>query len=447
VGKKISKLKVYLCTMPTKRIAFQTFGCKLNFAETSTIARQMKEDGYKVVEYKENADVYVINSCVVTGNAEKKCKAAIRQAKRRNPDARVAVIGCFSQMKEEEISMMEEVDLIIGNEEKFALKDYLKNESYTGACHSFVGDINKSDVFIPSWSGGDRTRSFLKIQDGCDYFCTYCTIPFARGRSRSASIADTMKTAKEVAATDMREIILTGVNIGDFGKPHGEIFFDLLKELDNLDGIDRIRISSIEPELLTEEMIAFMTASDKFLHHFHIPLQSGSDKVLEAMKRKYRREVFAQRIKEIKVHMPHACIAADVIIGFPGETDEDFQDTYDFLESLDISYMHVFTYSERPGTKAALIPDKVNNKQKRERSRILHELSDRKKAVFYKENIGSTWPVLFESDNSNGFMHGFTGNYLKVKTAFREDFINEIIPVKLDMLDSDGTFLFVSKKI
>lgn len=428
--------------MKNKRIAFQTFGCKLNFAETSTIARQMKEDGYELVEHKEEADVYVINSCVVTGNAEKKCKAAIRQAKRRNPEARVAVIGCFSQMKEEEISGMEEVDLVIGNEEKFALKDYLKNENYSGACHSFVGDINKSDVFTPSWSSGDRTRSFLKIQDGCDYFCTYCTIPFARGRSRSASIKDTIATAKEIADSNMREIILTGVNIGDFGKPGGESFFDLLKELDVLDGIDRIRISSIEPELLNEEMISFMAESTKFLPHFHIPLQSGSDKVLEAMKRKYRREVFAQRIQEIKKHMPDACIAADVIIGFPGETDEDFQDTYDFLEGLDISYMHVFTYSERPGTKAADMTGKVNNKVKRERSRLLHELSDQKKKTFYEQNIGSTRPVLFESDNSNGYMHGFSGNYLKVKTAYREDFVNEIISVKMDILDSDGSFLY-----
>ncbi|MCK4570295.1 MAG: tRNA (N(6)-L-threonylcarbamoyladenosine(37)-C(2))-methylthiotransferase MtaB, partial [Bacteroidales bacterium] len=394
--------------MPAKRIAFQTFGCKLNFAETSTIARQMKEEDYEVVAHKEEADIYVINSCTVTANAEKKCRAAIRQAKRRNPDARVAVIGCFSQMKEDDLSRMEEVDLVIGNEEKFMLNDYLKDNSYAGACHSFVGNISKSDVFAPSWSSGDRTRSFLKIQDGCDYFCTYCTIPFARGRSRSATIADTVKSANEIASIGMREIILTGVNIGDFGKPNAESFFDLIKELDKVEGIDRIRISSIEPDLLNEEIISFMDRSDKFLPHYHIPLQSGSDKVLKLMKRKYAREVFAQKVKEIKRHMPHACVAADVIVGFPGETGEDFRATYDFLKELEISYLHVFTYSERPGTKAASLEGKLSNNEKHERSRILHELSDIKKAAFYKQNIGSSRQVLFESDNSNGYMHGFT---------------------------------------
>ncbi|MEN8225353.1 MAG: tRNA (N(6)-L-threonylcarbamoyladenosine(37)-C(2))-methylthiotransferase MtaB [Bacteroidota bacterium] len=425
-----------------KRIAFQTFGCKLNFAETSTIARGFKEDGYEVVEHKAEADVYVINSCVVTANAEKKCRAAIRQAKRRNPDAHIAIIGCFPQIKEDDLSKMAEIDIVLGNEEKFMLKDHLKDDSLTGACHSFVGDINKSDVFTPSWSSGDRTRSFLKIQDGCDYFCTYCTIPFARGRSRSATIKNTIKSAREIAATGMREIILTGVNIGDFGKPHDESFFGLIKELDKLDGIDRIRISSIEPELLNEEMIMFMDKSKKFLPHYHIPLQSGSDKVLSAMKRKYRREVFAQRVNEIKKQMPHACIAADVIIGFPGETDEDFMDTYDFLNGLKVSYMHVFTYSERPGTKAVSLAGKVPASVKRERSKVLHELSERKKSAFYKENAGRTVSVLFESDNSDGYMHGFSGNYIKVKTAFREDLVNKIIALKLDHLEQDGCYTY-----
>ena len=432
----------YLCNMSTKRIAFQTFGCKLNFAETSTISRQFKEEGYELVEHKEEADIYVINSCVVTANAEKKCKTAIRQAKRKNPEAKVAVIGCFSQMSEDELANMEEVDLVVGNEEKFILKDYLNDSINNGACHSFVGDISKSGVFKPSWSSGDRTRSFLKIQDGCDYFCTYCTIPFARGRSRSATISDTIKTVREIAASNMREIILTGVNIGDFGKPYGETFNDLLHEIDRVEGIDRVRISSIEPDLLNERIIAFMAASEKFLPHFHIPLQSGSDKILDTMKRKYKREVFAQRIMEIKKHMPHACIAADVIIGFPGETDEDFQNTHRFLKELDISYLHVFTYSERPGTKAASLEGKVPNKIKRERSRILHELSDQKKAIFYKENIGRKVPVLFEADNTGGFMHGFSGNYLKVKTAFRKDMINTIVDVELVHLAEDGTFLY-----
>jgi threonylcarbamoyladenosine tRNA methylthiotransferase MtaB len=426
----------------SKRIAFQTFGCKLNFAETSTIARQMKEEGYEVVAHKEEADIYVINSCTVTGNAEKKCRAAIRQAKRRNPDARVAVIGCFSQMKEDDLSKMKEVDLVIGNEEKFMLKNYLKDDLYTGACHSFVGDISKSDIFTPSWSSGYRTRSFLKIQDGCDYFCTYCTIPFARGRSRSATIADTIRTTKEIASTGIREIVLSGVNIGDYGKQHDESFFKLIQELDKVDGIDRIRISSIEPDLLDEEMISFVANSEKFLPHFHIPLQSGSDKILKSMQRKYKREVFAKRVNEIREHMPKACIAADVIIGFPGETEEDFRETYDFLNGMDISYMHVFTYSERPGTKAAGLNGKITNAVKRERSRKLHELSDTKKAAFYKQNIGTKAFVLFESDNSGGFMHGFTGNYLKVKTPFKKELVNKIIEVELEKIEEDGTFLY-----
>lgn len=438
--------EVYLCTMASKRIAFQTFGCKLNFAETSTIARQMKEEGYEVVPHKEDADIYVINSCVVTGVAEKKCRAAIRQAKRRNPDSRVAVIGCYSQMKEDSLAGMEEVDLVIGNEEKFRLKEFLEDKAFTGSCHSYVGDINKSKVFMPSWSIGDRTRSFLKIQDGCDYFCTYCTIPFARGRSRSASIADTIKTAEEIAATEIREIILTGVNIGDFGKPHGETFFDLMKELDKINGIDRIRISSIEPELLNEEMIRFIHKSSSFLPHFHIPLQSGSDMILYAMKRKYKREVFAHRVDEIRKHMPHSCIAADVIIGFPGETDELFMETYDFLDQLDISYMHVFTYSERPGTKALQLHGKNSNEVKRERSRVLHELSDKKKAAFYQQNLGTTRNVLFESDNSEGYMHGFTGNYLKVKTKYDASLVNEIVSVNLDELGTDDCFLYTPEK-
>ena len=427
--------------MSAKRIAFQTFGCKLNFAETSTIARQFREDGYEVVEYRDEADIYVINSCVVTGNAEKKCRSAIRQAKRRNPGAIIAVVGCLSQIKEDELAKMEEVDILAGNEEKFRLAELLNKNPEPGACFRQVGDINKSEAFTPSWSSGYRTRSFLKIQDGCDYFCTYCTIPFARGRSRSATIADTIRTAKEIAASDIREIVLSGVNIGDYGKQHDESFYKLIQELDKVDGIDRIRISSIEPDLLDEEMISFVANSEKFLPHFHIPLQSGSDKILKSMKRKYKREVFAKRVNEIREHMPKACIAADVIIGFPGETEEDFRETYDFLNRMDISYMHVFTYSERPGTKATGLNGKITNAVKKERSRRLHELSDIKKAVFYKQNIGTKAFVLFESDNSGGFMHGFTGNYLKVKTPYKKELVNEIIPVQLERQDEEGVFI------
>ena len=425
-----------------KRIAFQTFGCKLNFAETSTIARQFREDGYEVVEHRDLADIYVINSCVVTSNAEKKCKAAIRQARRRNPDARVAVVGCFSQMKEGELVNMEEVDLVIGNEEKFMLREYLREGALPGACHSHVGDISKSKGFKPSWSSGDRTRSFLKVQDGCDYFCTFCTIPFARGRSRSASISETLESAREIAATGMKEIIITGVNIGDFGRQHGETFFGLIQEIDKISGIERIRISSIEPDLLSEDIISFIASSEKFLPHLHIPLQSGSDKVLKAMKRKYPRVVFANRVNEIRKQMPYACIAADVIIGFPGESDEDFVETYRFLESLDLSYMHVFTYSERPGTLAAGLENKVSSRVKRERSRLLHELSDAKKEGFFKANEGREVSVLFESDNVDGYMHGFSENYIKVKTKYDSSLVNKIVRLSLKKAGDDGTFTY-----
>lgn len=428
--------------MHHKRIAFQTFGCKLNFAETSTIARQMKEEGFEVVGYREQADVYVIHSCVVTAQAEKKCRAAIRQARKRNPASTVAVMGCFPQMKAGALMKMPEVDLLLGTEEKFMLKDYLKDETAGRACHTHVGDISHSATFTPSWSTGDRTRSFLKIQDGCDYFCTYCTIPFARGRSRSATIAGTIATAREIAAAGMKELILTGVNIGDFGKPHGESFFGLMKELDKVEGIDRIRISSIEPDLLNDEMIAFVAASNRFLPHFHIPLQSGSDRVLGSMKRKYRREVFASRVHEIKRLMPRACIAADVITGFPGETEADFMDTFHFLDALPVSYMHVFTYSERPGTKAVMLDGKVCASDQRDRSRRLHELSEKKKMLFYEESKGRMARVLFESDNTGGWMHGFTENYIRVKTCYDQELVNRVVELRLVALDETGDFVY-----
>ncbi len=429
--------------MHQKRIAFQTFGCKLNFAETSTIARQMKEEGFEVVGYREQADVYVIHSCVVTTQAEKKCRAAIRQARKRNPSSTVAVMGCFPQMKEGELMKMPEVDLLLGTEEKFMLKDYLKDDTAGRACHTYVGDISHAATFIPSWSTGDRTRSFLKIQDGCDYFCTYCTIPYARGRSRSASIADTIASAREVAHTGMKELVLTGVNIGDFGRAQGESFFGLMQELEKLDGIERIRISSIEPDLLSDEMIAFVAASGKFLPHFHIPLQSGSDRVLGSMKRKYRREVFAGRVKEIKRLMPHACIAADVIVGFPGETEAEFTDTWHFVDALPLSYMHVFTYSERPGTKAVTLDGKVCANDKCDRSRRLHELSERKKILFYEANQGRMDRVLFESDNTGGYMHGFTENYVRVRTPYDPELVNRVVELRLGSLDENGDFNYI----
>jgi threonylcarbamoyladenosine tRNA methylthiotransferase MtaB len=435
----------YLCGMPAKRIAFQTFGCKLNFAESSTLSRDLSARAYEIVDYHHDADVYVINSCLVTAQAEKKCRAAIRQAKKRNPEALVAVIGCFSQLRGQELAAMEEVDLVLGNDEKFKLHHFLHEAGKLPGTLRKVGDISRSMVYAPSWSTGDRTRSFLKIQDGCDYYCTYCTIPYARGRSRSATIAGTIATAHEIAAAGMKELVLTGVNIGDFGKPHGESFFDLMMELDKVAGIARIRISSIEPDLLSDEMIAFVASSGRFLPHFHIPLQSGSDKVLDHMKRKYRREVFAGRTRLIKKLMPRACIAADVIVGFPGETEKDFMDTWHFLDALPVSYMHVFTYSERPGTKAATLTPKVSASDKRDRSRRLHGLSERKKELFYQENRGRMARVLFESDNTGGYMHGFTENYIRVRTPYDPALVNCIVELRLGTPDESGNFVYKPK--
>lgn len=427
-----------------KKIAFQTFGCKLNFAETSQISRQFQENGYEVADFKETADVYVINTCTVTAIAEKKCKTAIRAAVNRNPEAKVAVIGCFSQLKAEEIQEIEGVDFIVGNNEKhklFELISDIKNNKDENCSYCNVKEMNKNDSFIPSYSSGDRTRSFLKIQDGCDYFCTYCAIPFARGRSRSDSIENIVKSAVQIANEGLKEIILTGVNIGDFGKQNNESFFQLIQKLDLVDGIERIRISSIEPELLTDEIIEFVLKSNKFLPHFHIPLQSGSNKILKLMKRHYQRELFADRIAKIKELMPDACIAADVICGFPGETDQDFDDTFNFINSLPISYLHVFTYSERPDTLAAKLEGKVAVNIRRDRSKKLQELSEIKKHLFYIENLNTIHKVLFESDIHSGYIYGFTENYIRVKTRTDKQLINRVIETKLVSLDKDEVFM------
>ena len=369
--------------MQMKKIAFQTFGCKLNFSETSCIAKSFIKEGFDTVDFKEHADIYVINSCTVTGNAEKKCKTAIKQAHKRNPDAKIAVIGCFSQLRPEELSVFEGVDLVLGNKEKFSLPEHLQKLEKKDKAHTLVaaGDLKRDYDFFPSYSSGDRTRSFLKVQDGCDYFCSFCTIPHARGRSRSDSIENTVKIAKEIAETDIKEVILTGVNVGDFGKHQNEKLIDLLKELDKIDGIERIRISSIEPELLSHEIIEFVASSKKFLPHFHIPLQSGSDELLKAMKRKYNTALFSERISTIKKYIPDCMIAVDVIVGFPGETDEHFNETCDFVKHNDISYAHVFSYSERPGTLAAKIKEKTPKNTIRERSRKLQKLSGLKPTV------------------------------------------------------------------
>ncbi len=426
-----------------KRIAFHTLGCKLNFSETSTISRQFGVDDFEIVEFHEQADYYVVHTCSVTSIAEKKCKTAIKQAHRRNPEAHVAVIGCAVQANPGMFSAMEGVSWVFGNNDKFRLGEVIKNRDNVthayGHHESFVSEINKTKEFIPSYSMGDRTRSFFKVQDGCDYFCTYCSIPFMRGRSRSESIANTMKVAREIAATEIKEIILTGVNIGDFGRHSNESFAGLLRELSVLEGIDRIRISSIEPELLNDDIIKLVSVSDKLLPHFHIPLQSGSDKILKLMKRKYLREVFAGRVNRIKELMPDALVAADVIIGFPGETNEDFDDTYTFISNLDVTNLHVFSYSERPGTKSMLLEGKVDEREKHRRSQLLHELSESKKKKFYLQQTGKTEQVLWESDNIKGFMHGFTGNYVKVRTLYNAELINRITEIRIISVNADDT--------
>ncbi len=426
-----------------KRIAFHTLGCKLNFSETSTISRQFGVDDFEIVEFHEQADYYVVHTCSVTSVAEKKCKTAIKQAHRRNPDAQVAVIGCAVQANPGMFSAMEGVSWVFGNNDKFRLGEVIKSRDSLkhiyGHHESFVSEINKTKEFIPSYSMGDRTRSFFKVQDGCDYFCTYCCIPFMRGRSRSESIANTMKVAREIAATEIKEIILTGVNIGDFGRQSNESFAGLLQELAALEGIERIRISSIEPELLNDDIIKLVSVSDKLLPHFHIPLQSGSDKILQLMKRKYLREVFAGRVNRIKELMPDAFVAADVIIGFPGETNEDFEDTYTFISNLDISSLHVFSYSERPGTKSLQLDGKVDEREKHQRSHLLHDLSETKKKQFYQRQTGKTEQVLWESDNIKGFMHGFTGNYVKARTLYNAELINRITETRIVSVNDDDT--------
>ena len=410
---------------PTKRVAFHTLGCKLNFSETATISRDFIRHGFEKVDYRDEADIYVLNTCSVTENADRKARKLIRQAKRRNPNSSIAVIGCYAQLKPETIAEIDGVDLVLGAEEKFNLLNHLDTLDLNNGTRVIKSDINHVHTFTSSYSSGERTRSFLKVQDGCDYTCSFCTIPFARGKSRSDTIANTMKVAQEVAATDAREIVLTGVNIGDFGKGTTETFFDLIQELDQLEGIDRIRISSIEPNLLTDEMIEFCAASQKFMPHFHVPLQSGSDKILGAMRRRYKRTLYENCVAKIKQCIPDACIGVDVIVGFPGETDDDFLDTYNFLNELDISYLHVFTYSERPNTDALEIGAVVSKGDRAHRSKMLHILSDKKRRFFHEQFIGQERPVLFESVK-NGKIMGHTDNYIQVQVNGEIDFINTI---------------------
>jgi threonylcarbamoyladenosine tRNA methylthiotransferase MtaB len=423
-----------------KKVAFYTLGCKLNFSETSTIARLFEKAGHAKVDFEDRPDIYIINTCSVTENADKKCKQLVKRALKINPEAFVCIVGCFAQLKPIDIAKISGVDLVLGANEKFNLIEHIeKLEEKTGEAKVKFENIKETKEFVPAFSFGDRTRSFLKIQDGCDYFCTFCTIPLARGKSRNASIASTVLEAKKIGETKIKEVVLTGVNIGDFGQGGEENFEGLVKQLDKVDGIDRFRISSIEPNLLSNEIIHFTIGESKrFVPHFHIPLQSGSNRVLNTMRRKYEKELYAERVEYIKSLRPDCCIGVDVIVGFPGETDEEFRETIDFLKELDVSYLHVFTYSERANTSAMKLGEAVPMNVRRERSKMLHILSDKKKRAFYESQVGTTRYVLIESDEENGMMFGFTENYVKVKLPFDETLINTFQTVELTEIDRDG---------
>ena len=421
---------------PYKTVAFQTLGCKLNFAETSTLARDFSSHGYAQVGIDNPADIYVINTCSVTENANKKARKAVRRALRKSPQAKVAVIGCYAQLNPQEIADIPGVSIVAGAEDKFNLIEKMEANEFNGQPIILNSEIDTVTHFHPSYSMGERTRSFLKVQDGCDYTCSFCTIPLARGKSRSADIADTLLQARGIAETEIKEIVLTGVNVGDFGKNHGESFFELIQELDIVEGIERYRISSIEPNLLTDEIINFTAKSEKFLPHFHIPLQSGSDHILKAMRRRYNSDLFVRRINKIKSIMPDASIGVDVIVGFPGESEENFEETYELLKQLYVSYLHVFSYSQRDNTEAVKIEPKVSQQTIAERSKILHRLSMKKKRQFYENNTGKIRQVLFET-YEEGILSGHSENYISVSIKGNEDKVNQIIPVKLVRLEDE----------
>lgn len=432
-----------------KKVAFYTLGCKLNFSETSTIARSFVDEGFERVDFTEYADIYVINTCSVTENADKRFKSIVKQAQKVNPDAFVAAVGCYAQLKPQELADVDGVDLVLGATEKFNLTSYINDlllnpDRTKGAGQIHSCDIEEADFYIGSYSIGDRTRAFLKVQDGCDYKCTYCTIPLARGISRSDTMEGVIKNAKEIASQDIKEIVLTGVNIGDYGKgefgnkKHEHTFLDLVKQLDQVEGIERLRISSIEPNLLKNETIDLVSKSRAFVPHFHIPLQSGSNDILKKMKRRYMRELYVDRVTKIKEVMPHACIGVDVIVGFPGETEAHFLETYNFLNTLDISYLHVFTYSERDNTEAAEMEGVVDKKVRAKRSKMLRGLSSKLRRAFYESQLGSTRTVLFESENKEGYIHGFTENYVKVKAPWNPELVNTLHRVTLTKIDEDG---------
>lgn len=417
-------------------VAFYTLGCKLNFSETSAIARQFKEGGYEVVDFNKGADVYVINTCSVTDHADRKCKKVVREAKKFNAQSKVAIIGCYAQLKPNEIIDIPGVDGVFGASEKFNIPKHL--EQLGNAPMVFNSHIKDVKEYKSAFSMGERTRTFLKVQDGCNYFCSFCTIPLARGRSRSDTIENVVKMAKDIASQGVKEIVLTGVNIGDFGYPNNENFLELAKALDKVEGIERFRISSIEPNLLKDEIIDFVAGSEKFVPHFHVPLQSGSDKILKAMRRRYERKLYRNRVARIKKLMPDCCIGVDVIVGFPGETDEDFEETYTFLRDLDISYLHVFSYSERPNTTAVRMGDRVPNGVRTERRQMLQILSEKKKRAFAEKQLGKVKQVLFEEKQKDGFLFGHSENYVSVKIPYDPLIVNEIIPFKLKELDENG---------
>lgn len=426
-----------------KKVAFYTLGCKLNYSETSTIGRMFEERGYQKVEFNQQPDIFIINTCSVTENADKKCKKIVKEANKINPDGYVAIIGCYAQLKPKEISEIEGVDAVLGAAEKFRLIDIIGDfvkEPKEPSAKVYNSKIEEAIEYHTSYSLNDRTRTFLKVQDGCDYPCSYCTIPLARGKSRSDTIQNVVKAAYEIADSGVKEIVLTGVNIGDFGLQNDErkeTFFELVKALDNVEGIERFRISSIEPNLLTDEIIEFVANSKRFVPHFHIPLQSGSNKVLGLMRRRYKRELYVDRITKIKELMPDCCIGVDVIVGHPGETDEEFLATYQFLNDLDISYLHVFTYSERPNTLALNIKPVVPANKRSERSKMLHILSDKKRRFFYEQQLGKNFSVLFEEDVENGLMQGFTENYVRVVAKYDPLLINETKKVNLVTINEE----------
>lgn len=427
-----------------KKVAFYTLGCKLNFSETSTISRLFEDKGYKKVEFTDTPDIYIINTCSVTDNADKKCKKIVREAKKIAQHSYIVIIGCYAQLKPTEILNIEGVDAVLGASEKFRLLELLDGFTKEKGKQVFASDIKDVNEFESSYSINDRTRTFLKVQDGCDYTCSFCTIPLARGKSRSEYIDKVVAQAKAIAETGVREIVLTGVNIGDFGLHNGEReekFIDLIKELDKVEGIERIRISSIEPNLLTDEIIEFVAQSNRFVPHFHIPLQSGNDKILALMRRRYKRDVYQSRITKIKSLMPHACIGVDVITGFPDETEDDFKITYEFINNLDVSYLHVFTYSERANTTALTIKNKVATADKNDRTRMLRILSEKKRRAFYENQIEQNEVVLFESDVEDGNMFGYSRNYVKVKIKFDPLMIGETKMIKFKEIDEDGNML------